>query len=133
MSAVFLASVLAITAPQDLPAQLSDVVVEGRRPDPRLTVSVTGAIPVEVIVRSDPAGIRCGAARFQYEPFAAPRLCWVRRPQGEMITLTVEGMDRFGPGWVAEWEGCEPRAAPTQCSILVPPGGASINVRIHRA
>jgi hypothetical protein len=132
MTAVLLSLLLAVATPQEVPANLSDVVVRGKRLTQLVSVSVAGDVPVEVLVRSDPVGVRCGVTRFRYDRFAAPRLCWIKRPEGEEIRLEVEGMERLGVGWVAEWEGCEPQAASMQCTLLVPPAGASVSVRIRR-
>ncbi|KAK0350484.1 hypothetical protein LTR94_028842, partial [Friedmanniomyces endolithicus] len=96
-------------------AQLEDVVVVGQRVDPRVTVTVSGDVSVRALVRSDPVGVRCGAGRYQYEAYASPRLCWIRRPAGSEIVFRAEGLgaDSF------HWSGCTPGADPLECRLTM--------------
>ena len=107
---------------------LPDVVAEAR--DPLITVRVVGEIPVEVIVRSAPIGVRCGASAFQYERLDSPRLCWIRRPYAEIVHLTAEGL---GSGWTVEWDGCDPQPDPRACDVSTPRDGATVTARFHRS
>lgn len=112
---------------------LPDVVVEGQKLDPLITVVVTGDIPAEALVRSDPIGVRCGVAALQYDAYASPRLCWIRRPEAEVVHLTAEGLDRLGQGWTVEWTGCDPQPDGRRCDIAVPRAGASVTARFRHS
>lgn len=110
---------------------LPDVMVEAR--DPLITVTVLGDVPVEVIVRSAPIGVRCGAGAFRYDRYEAPRLCWIRRPHEDVVRLTAEGLDKLGPGWAVDWDGCDPQPDPLTCDVSVPIAGANVTARFHRS
>ncbi|MDP3801019.1 hypothetical protein [Brevundimonas sp.] len=113
------------------PATLTDVVVEGHRLDPLVAVAVVGEVPAEILVRSDPVGIRCGATAWRYSPYAAPRLCWIRRPPGEPVRLTAEGPNLSG-GWTIEWQGCQPLPDGLHCDLSVPGDGVTVHARFRR-
>lgn len=112
---------------QSEPTTLTEVLVEGRRINPLLTVAATGEATPTAIVRSDPVAIRCGLASYQYHEYAAPRLCWLRAPAGAAILLRAEQAE--ASGWSVEWRGCEPSADGKECALTMPPEGARVEVR----
>lgn len=127
---LFLPLALALTQAAS-PTTVEGIVVEGAQ-DGRLTVTVTGDIPAETIVRSEPVGIRCGVARHTYDPYGAPRLCWFRKPGGTPVHLRVEGMQALGAGWTVQWTGCEPDADGLGCTLEAPRYAAEVRAAFQR-
>ena len=110
---------------QSDPTLLTEIVVEAHRIDPLMTVTASGNVTPNAIIRSDPVGVRCGPARFQYDAHAAPRLCWIRTPAGTSIRLRAEN-----PGasdWKVEWRGCEASADGMECVVAMPSNGAQVS------
>jgi len=119
MPSLFLSLMLLL--PQS--TQVDDVVVVAHRLAPLVSVTVDGDVDSSALVRSDPIGIRCGAHRFQYDAYAAPRLCWIRRPAGEVIHLRAEN----DAGFIVRWEGCEPSGDGRECTVR----SAADGVQVH--
>jgi hypothetical protein len=109
-------------------AELDDIMVVGERLSPLVSVTVEGDIPTTTLVRSDPAGIRCGASRSKYDSYGAPRTCWIRRPVGEVVHLQAEN----DAGFRIRWEGCEPTGDGRGCTVTSAFGGGNIKVSFTR-
>jgi len=103
-------------------ADLGEIIVHGARIDPLVSVVVIGDPPVTTIIRSDPVGVRCGADSHQYDRYAAPRLCWIRRPAGETVRLRAEGDD----GLVLRWTGCTPGPDGRDCTVQTSVAGSRV-------
>jgi hypothetical protein len=114
--------ILALSPSQS--AEVNDIVVVGQRLPPLVSVTIEGDVPATTLVRSSPEGIRCGAARFKYEYYGAPRICWMRRPAGEMIRLRVEN----DAGFSVRWEGCEPTDDDQGCAVISASDAGNVKV-----
>ena len=124
-TAVFL---LALLQQQAGPSDLGVILVEAHRTDPLVSVTVSGDIGVETIVESDPVGVRCGISRYTYAPYAAPRLCWIRRPAGQVVRLTARPGHEMAANWSVNWQGCTVQADGRSCLVNVTSQGAKVEV-----
>lgn len=91
--------------------ELSEVAVIGARPTWLLSVVVDGETDATSLV-TGATEIRCGPAKYRYEDFGRPRLCWARRDRGETVTLTAQAQGR--PARV-DWTGCTNVTAEGAC------------------
>jgi hypothetical protein len=114
----------AISALQSEPTTLPEIVVEAQRLDPLLTVTVSGDVTQQAIIRSDPVGVRCGVSRYQYDAYAAPRLCWVRTPAHTSVHLRSENGGT--PSSRVQWQGCTPSDDGAECVLEMPMTGAHV-------
>lgn len=98
---------------------VDDVTVVAAPIDPLLTVTVTGSLRMESLVRSEPVGVRCGASEHRWAHLGRPRLCWIRRPTGSEIILSASDVGAHGSDWRVEWRGCEPFGAGDRCRVTL--------------
>ncbi|WP_128115892.1 hypothetical protein [Brevundimonas diminuta] len=113
---------------QDPVTDLGFLEVKGRRLDTRLTVEVNEDAPLQAIVVSSPVGIRCGAQRFEFDRYEAPRLCWVRAMSGTSVQLTARVPESWGEVWRVEWSGCE-ASDERSCAALISQNDLKITAR----
>ncbi len=122
---IFLATIAVALGQQVEATTLTDIVVEAHRIDPLLSITASGGATRNAIVRSEPVGVRCGATRFQYDPYEAPRLCWLRTPAGTRIHLRAENPGTTG--WRVEWQGCDATANGAECVLIMPAQGTVVS------
>ncbi|WP_409018581.1 hypothetical protein [Brevundimonas vesicularis] len=96
-----------------------------------LSVQINEDAPEDALIISEPVSIRCGARAFEYSPRDAPRLCWIRRPTGTLITLTARPPQAWGDNWHVTWQDC-PQPDLRACHVPVGLEDRLIKARFHQ-
>ncbi len=108
---------VAMTAPTEPPpANLVDALEVTATADIRVTIAPGGDMDLETYVVSNPSGLFCGGAHYQYSR-TENRKCWIWVKRNTTLTLTAQSHGGYGTGWAVQWVGCEPIGNGAGCTV----------------